>query len=120
VLILAVCMLGGCTDKPVRHLASDAGLISAGKTSRDEVLRLLGEPDTQQMVGDDVEKWVYYQEDPSFFQKTPVVGEMVFDSKGYKMIVLLLKGDLVTSCKYSAYSNDDYKWEDDFSWQEKN
>lgn len=115
---LALFVLTGCYNKPVYHLASDASLIKAGKSSRQDVLMLLGEPDAQHMVSDDTEEWVYYEEDPSMMQKTPIIGD-VFDAKGYGMIVLTLQGDAVTSCNYSSYDAGDFSWSDDYSWQEK-
>lgn len=117
-VLLVLALFSGCAGKPVRHLASDASLIKVGKSTKVDVMLLLGEPETQQMVSETAERWLYYEEDPSFLQKTPVVGGM-FDSKGYGMIRVLFEGDLVVDCKYRAYSDGEYDWSDDFSWQEK-
>lgn len=117
-LFLALFMLAGCYNKPVQHLASDAALIKAGKTSRQDVLLLLGEPKTQQVVAEGVEEWVYYEEDLTMMQRTPFVGNL-FDADGYGMIRLLLKGELVTACRYSSYTTDEFDWSDDYSWQEE-
>ncbi len=117
-LILSLFVLSGCYNKPVRHLASDVSLIKAEKSSREDVLLLLGEPDAQQMVSAEMEEWVYYEEDPSLMQQSPLIGGM-FSPNGYGKIVLTLKGDLVVTCRYSSYNKDDNKWADDYSWQEK-
>ena len=115
----AILLVTGCGSGPVRHLASDAALISAGTTKVDDVLLLLGEPDTKQLVSEGIEKWVYYEEDPSLLQGTPVLGDALFKPNGYKMIALIIKGELVIDCKYSEFSDKDYGWSDDFGWQEK-
>jgi len=65
-----------------------------------------------------VEEWIYYEEDPSLPQKAPVVGEY-FDPKGYGMIRLILRGDVVLKCRYTSYEQDDMDWADDYSWQEE-
>ncbi len=117
-LILACALFaGGCSRAPVRHLASDVCMVKAGQTSRQEILDLMGEPDSKRMVAADTEQWVYYEEDPSVLQAAPVLGG-VFDPKGYNMVVVTLAGDLVTTCRYSAYDDDEFDWQDDYSWQE--
>lgn len=111
--------VSGCYNRPVRHLASDAVLIKANQSTRQDVLTFLGDPDSRRMVDADLEEWVYYEEKRSMMQQTPVVGDY-FDADGYGLIVVLLKGDRVVACKYSAYETDERKWADDYSWQEKN
>ncbi len=117
--LLTLLCLSGCGSTPVRHLASDAVLIASGKTTKADVLLLLGEPETRQLVSEGVEKWIYYEEEPSFLQETPLVGDMIFDAKGFRMIEVEIKGNMVTACSYSEFSDADYKWADDFAWQEK-
>jgi hypothetical protein len=108
----------GCSTAPVRHLASDAGLIKTGKTTRDEVLTFLGEPDSQRMVEADTEQWVYFEEKKSMMQKTPVVGK-VFNPNGYGMVLITFNKDLVVGCKYTSYDKDEFGWAGDYSWQDK-
>ncbi|MBU0961929.1 MAG: hypothetical protein KKD01_13470 [Proteobacteria bacterium] len=115
-LFLAVA-LGGCSQGSVRHLASDVCMIKAGQTSRQEVLELMGEPDSKRMVAPSTEQWVYYEEDKSSLQAAPVVGG-TFDPNGYHMVVITLSGDTVSTCRYSAYDEDEFDWQDDYSWQE--
>jgi hypothetical protein len=117
-LLVAVFLLTGCSSSSVRHLASDASLIKAGKTSRDEVLTLLGEPDSQRMVSSDTEQWVYFEEKKSLMQKTPLIGK-VFNPDGYRMVLVTYKNDLVVDCRYTAYDSDEFGWAGDYSWQDK-
>ncbi len=117
-LIMALALaLGGCSSGPSRHLASDVCMIKSGQTSRQEVLELMGEPDSRRMVAAGTEQWVYYEEETSVLQAAPMVGG-VFDPSGYHMVVVTLAGDMVTSCRYSAYDDDEFDWQDDYSWQE--
>lgn len=116
VLFLAL-VLGGCSKGPVRHLASDVCMVKVGQTSRQEVLELMGEPDSRRMVAPSTEQWLYYEEDRSTLQAAPVVGE-TFDPSGYHMVMITLAGDVVSTCRYSAYDEDEFDWQDDYSWQE--
>ncbi len=109
--------LPGCYNHPVRHLASDVGLIKAGETTRQEVLALLGKPDSTRMVSADTEEWAYHEEDKSLLQKAPLVGE-AFSAQGYKTVVLTLKGDLVTAVHFVAYDKDEFDWKDDCKWKD--
>ncbi|MFH2123115.1 MAG: hypothetical protein ABIJ50_06505 [Pseudomonadota bacterium] len=114
--ILFLITLSGCYNHPVRHLASDVGLIKPGETTRQEVISLLGDPDSTRMVSAATEEWTYYDEDKSLLQKTPVMGG-AFSSKGYNSVVLLLNGDIVTSARYGSYDKDEFDWQDDYRWQ---
>ncbi len=110
-------MITGCSSGPTRYLASDVCMIKAGQTNRQQVLDLMGEPDARRMVAQGTEQWVYYEEDRSAMQATPLVGG-AFDPNGYHMVVITLAGDRVATCKYSAYDEDEFDWQDDYSWQE--
>ncbi|MDR3629686.1 MAG: hypothetical protein P4L42_05055 [Desulfocapsaceae bacterium] len=118
IMLLVIFVLSGCTRYPVRHLASDASLIVIGKSSRNEVLTYLGEPDSERMVSADTAQWVYFEEDKSILQMAPLVGK-TFSPSGYKMIVITFKGDLVTDCRYSSYDKDEFDWSKDYRWQDK-
>ena len=117
-LLVVGFVLTGCSSHHVRHLASDASLITIGKSTRNDVLTYLGEPDSQRMASADTEQWVYFEEDKSMLQKAPVVGKQ-FDPNGYGMIVVTLKGDLVTDCQYSSYDKDEFAWTKGYRWQNK-
>ncbi len=116
-LLGALFLFAGCATKPVRHLASDASLITIGKSTRSDVLTYLGEPDSERMVSGDTKQWVYFEEKQSFLQKAPVVGK-VFKPDGYGMILITFKGDLVVDCRYSAFDEDEFDWAGSYPWQE--
>ncbi len=101
--------LSACSDKPVRHLASDVGLIQVGTTDRDSVLRFLGEPDSRRMISDTREEWIYHEEKKSTMQKVPLMGE-AFDADGYQMVKIILDGDLVSSCDYGTFNKNKEEW----------
>jgi hypothetical protein len=109
-------VMSGCHNHPVRHLASDVGLIKAGETTRQEVISLLGDPDSTRMVSATIEEWTYYDEDKSLLQQTPLMGE-AFSSKGYNTVVLLLNGDIVSAARYGSYDKNEFDWQNDYHWQ---
>lgn len=117
-LLMILLLGGGCYNQPVQHLASDASLIKVGKSTKQDVLLLLGEPNAQQRIGEGAEEWVYYEEEMSALQRTPLVGEY-FDPKGYNMIRVVLEHDMVKSCDYSGYEAGESSWSDDYSWQKE-
>jgi len=116
VLFLALSMVG-CSGTPTRHLVSDVCMVKAGQSTREEVVLLMGEPDSKRMVNADTEEWAYYEEDRSMFQDTPLVGG-AFDADGYNMVVIAFSGDMVTTCNYRGFDDDEFDWQDDYSWQE--
>ena len=117
IFLSTLLLLASCADKPIRHLASDASLISPG-TSREDVLTYLGDPDAQQMTSETTERWIYYEELQSTMQKTPYFGGL-FNASGYSRIVVTFEGDTVVDCTFSSHESDEFDWADDYSWQEK-
>jgi hypothetical protein len=116
-IVFLALFMAGCSGTPKRHLVSDVCMIKAGQTSRQEVLSLMGDPDSKRMVTPETVEWAYYEEDRTILQDSPLVGG-VFDSNGYNMVVITLAGDTVASCRYSGYEKDEFDWQDDYSWQE--
>ena len=116
-LLFTVLCMAACSGTPTRHLVSDVCMIKAGHTSRQEVVQLMGEPDTKRMLGSDTEEWVYYEEAKGTMQQAPLVGG-AFDPDGYNMVVITITGNTVTTCRYSGFEEDEFDWQDDYSWQE--
>ncbi len=116
-LLAALLLLGGCYSKQVRHLASDAALIKPGQSTRQEVMRYLGEPNGHRTVSPGVEEYVYYEDQTGPFAKMPVVGSWV-DPDGYEMILVTLDGDMVKSCEFRVFNEADKDWVNDFTWEE--
>jgi hypothetical protein len=110
-------LLGGCYTKPVRHLASDASLIRAGESTRQDVLRYLGEPNGRRTVSPGVEEFVYYEEQRDLIQRTPLVGPFL-GTEGNEMLMLTLTGDLVTDSVFRTFRKDERDWANDFTWDE--
>ena len=116
-LLIMLFVLPGCYTKSRRHLASDASLIEVGVSTRNDVLTYLGEPDIQRPLGDDRVEWVYVEEIPSGLQWAPIVGEY-FEGKGYDKVFVVLEQDIVRSCTFRKFADDELDWADDFDWQE--
>jgi len=118
ILLTTVFVLSGCYNKPVRHLVSDAALLKVGKSSSEDVLIYLGNPDEQKTLGDGVEKWLYKKEDKTLLEKIPYVGKQ-FGAPEYSQVVVTIVNGVVTECVLSLSDEDDMDWTDDYSWQEK-
>lgn len=116
--LVSLFLLPGCYNKTRRHLASDAGLIEVGSSSRNDVLTYLGEPDKQRRISENHEEWLYVEEIPSSFQRTPLVGGF-FDGNGHSKVVIVLKNDIVQSCLFREFEEGEFDWADDFDWQEQ-
>lgn len=116
IVLTALLLLGGCYSKPVRHLASDASLIQAGRSTRQDVLRYLGEPNGHRLVSPGVEEYVYYQTQRNFLERTPFVGSMM-KPNGYQMLIITLGGDRVTKCEFRSFNEKDREWTKDFTWK---
>lgn len=117
-LVLAGFILGGCYTTPVRHLASDIALLQIGKSTREDVLVFLGDPDEQRELGDGVQKWLYREKNKSLLQKTPLVGSKL-GSPEINQVVVTLSNGVVSACDYSYLDENDMNWAKDFPWQEK-
>jgi len=110
-------LLGGCYNKQVRHLASDASLITTGQSTRQDVLRYLGEPNGHRTVAPGIQEYVYYEAKKDFLGRTPFIGSMVGED-GHEMLIITLNGELVTSSEFRTFKKEDTAWADDFTWEE--
>jgi hypothetical protein len=117
-LILATLFfLVGCSSKPIRHLASDAALVEPGKSTRQDVVRYLGQPDRRRSLSPGVEEYVYYNERKGFFGNLLFVGKLI-DPDSYEMILVILDGDMVTGCDFLVHKEDDEDWASDVAGDE--
>ena len=116
-VLFALLLITGCYSKPVRHLASDASLIKSGESTRQEVLRYLGEPNGHRTVAPGVEEYVYFEDKRNVVQRAPVLGSWM-DAEGYEMLIITLTGDLVTDSEFRIFSKKDRAWADDFTWED--
>jgi hypothetical protein len=116
-LVLVAGAVTGCYLKPVRHLAADVALLKIGRTTAEEVLVYLGDPDARQPLAGGGEQWLYTEKRRTLLEKTPMVGKYIGDPEELTVVVTLTNG-VVTDCSYSSHDEDDYRWGRDFSWQQ--
>ena len=109
-------VLSGCSYKPVRHLASDAALIKAGKSTREDVLRYLGEPDSRRTVGPGEEEYLYAENRKGALGSMPLFGKLV-DPASQELVIVTLKGGLVSTCEFRLLRKDDRAWQKDAEWE---
>ncbi len=117
IFCLLLLSLSACYNKPVRHLASDASMIAPDKSTRQDVLLYLGEPDGHRLVSPGVEEFVYYEDKRGALNRTPIVN-LITDPDGYEMIIVTLSGDLVTSCEFRSFDKNDLDKVNSYTWEE--
>ncbi len=116
ILLVFLALPTACSYKPVRHLASDAALIKAGKSTREDVLRYLGEPDSRRTVGPNEEEYLYAETQKGALGGMPLFGKLV-DPASQEMVIITLKGGLVSSCEFRLLRKDDQAWRKDAEWE---
>jgi len=106
VAILTAAMLGGCFSRhPVRHLASDIGLVNRG-ASVEEVQAILGPPDHQKKEAN-VDVWIYVESRKSFLRKTPYLGDRL-GSERFEVATVSFRNGLVVDTSYRALSEEEF------------
>lgn len=115
ILLFFLALPTACSYKPVRHLASDAALIKAGKSTREDVLRYLGEPDSRRTVGPDAEEYLYAETRKGALGSMPLFGRLV-DPASQEQVIVTLKSGLVSNCEFRLLRKDDQSWRDDADW----
>lgn len=116
--LVTVFTLSGCYNTPVRHLVSDAALLTVGKSTSEDVLVYLGDPNEQKVVAPGVERWLYENKDISLLEQVPYAGKH-FGAPEYSQVIVTIEDGIVIDCTYSSSDADNTKWADDYSWQEK-
>jgi outer membrane protein assembly factor BamE (lipoprotein component of BamABCDE complex) len=97
-----------CSNKQVRYLASDVCLVEPDKTTKQEVLSYLGQPDEQYVEPTGEEVWVYYDAKKSMLSNTPYIGDQVGDEK-FEMVTVTFNGDIVRTSVYRSMSEEEFK-----------
>ena len=108
VCCLSIVILSGCVNKPVRHLASDASLITPGSSTKNDVLTYLGDPDERQEGAGALERWLYYEQEQSATQRTFFVGKW-FGPKSYNRIIVTFEGETVKDIQYNASESGEFE-----------
>jgi hypothetical protein len=104
-----ILVLAGCArNKSVRHLAADASLITPHKSSRQEVLTYLGEPEEKHSLSDGSEVWTYYQVNKTVLRKTPYIGDKL-GSEEHDVLRVIFQQDTVQDCTYRNVAEEDFK-----------
>jgi len=105
--ILAFC--AGCESKEhVRHLASEASLITPKQTTKQELQAYLGPPDKKQVLSNGSEEWTYFQERKSLLRKTPYVGQQL-GSEEFDVMIVVFQGEIVDTCQYRMFTDAEFK-----------
>lgn len=101
-------MLSGCGSRQqVRHLSSDVCLITPNLT-RQEVLNLLGQPDTKGTDKEQYEVWFYYQVKEDFLRKAPYMGDKI-GTANYDLVTITFAGEQVRTCLYRALTEKEFR-----------
>jgi hypothetical protein len=113
VIAVALCFsfmagLAGCGGKQIRHLASDACMVTPGTTTKQEVMNYLGQPDVEYETADGKILWVYYEEREDLLRKTPYIGKEIGEET-YEIVKVAFKGDKVENIGYQTMKEDEFK-----------
>ena len=106
-LIIGSAIAGCASGHYIRHLASDASLVTPEQSSKKDVLSYLGSPDNRQ-TGANGEIWIYYQPNKSLLRKLPYLGNMM-GYENYEVVIITFKGELVKSCTYRMFTEQEFK-----------
>jgi hypothetical protein len=118
IFVCAVLLLASCAGPPVRNLASDASMIKAGQTSRQELSQLLGEPDERQTGANGQEIWIYHEKEKSRIKTAPLIGRL-FTPRREETLTVVIHDNVVFSAQYGAFAYERERWNNDFNWQKK-
>ncbi len=106
-LAIMALLFSGCASHEVRHLASDASLISPGQTSQQQILGLLGPPDQKLELKQGGELWRYYQANKSFLRETPYVGNRLGNEK-FDLLTITFRDRRVVDCIYRQLTEGEF------------
>jgi hypothetical protein len=100
----------GCTSKEyVRHLNSDASLITPQQSTKQDINAYLGPPDKKQPLANGSEEWTYFQQNKSLLRKTPYVGAPLgLGSEHYDVMVIVFHGEIVDTCQYRMFTKEEF------------
>ena len=87
--LMVMMSLSGCYNTPVKHLSADEILIQVGKTTDEDVLVFLGQPDKIKKLSDGKDQWLYEDSKQSLLEKTPGLGKY-FGAPSVQRVVLTI------------------------------
>ena len=100
--------MSGCAKKNVRHLASDVCLITPEKTTKEQVLTYLGQPDEQYEMAEGGETWIYYDVKKTALRNTPYIGDKIGEQK-YEMVKVFFEGNTVKTSFYRLLTEEEFE-----------
>lgn len=107
-LLAAMALLfSGCASHEIRHLASDASLISPGQTTQQQVLGMLGPPDQRLKLKQGGELWRYYQANKSTLRETPYIGNRLGE-ESFDVLTITFRDKQVVDCIYRQLGERDF------------
>jgi hypothetical protein len=108
--LLTVMMLNlSCTSKEyVRHLASDACLITPQQSTKENINAYLGPPDKKQALANGGEEWTYFQQNKSLLRKTPYIGTKL-GSEHFDVMVIAFHNEIVDTCQYRMFTKEEFE-----------
>jgi hypothetical protein len=101
-------VLSACSNKQVRYLASDVCMISPEKTTKQDVLGILGQPDEQYAEPTGEEVWVYYDAKESLISDTPYIGDKIAEDQ-FEMVKVTFTDNIVRTVVYRSLNEEEYK-----------
>lgn len=108
-LLTALTLIGGCSSKEyVRHLASDACLVTPQQSTKKEIQAYFGPPDKKTMLSTGNEEWTYFQQNKSLLRKTPYVGTKL-GTENYDVLIVVFRADTVEACQYRLLTDKEFK-----------
>ncbi|NOX25352.1 MAG: hypothetical protein GXP59_04445 [Deltaproteobacteria bacterium] len=108
IILAAWTFTAGCSSHVyIRHLASDACLVTPQQSTKKDVLNYMGPPDNR-LTGPNGEEWIYYQRHQSSLRKLPYVGDKMGD-ESYEAMIVTFNGNRVKTCVYRAYNEREFK-----------
>lgn len=108
-LLALMTVSAGCSSKEyVRHLASDACLITPQQSTKQNIQAYLGPPDKKQTMASGHEEWTYFQQNKSLLRKTPYIGPKL-GSEQYDVMTVVFRGEIVDACQYRMFTEEEFK-----------
>ncbi len=107
-LALMVVSVGCSSKEQVRHLASDACLITPQQSTKQNIHAYLGQPDKKQTLANGNEEWTYFQQNKSLLRKTPYIGQKL-GTEQYDVMTVVFRGEIVDACQYRMFTEEEFK-----------
>jgi hypothetical protein len=82
--------------------------VSPEKTTKEQVLTYLGQPNEQYEMAEGGELWVYYDAKKTVLRKTPYIGDKLGEKK-YEMVKITFAGDIVQAVTYRSLTEEEFE-----------